>query len=57
MAIEYLGLSEIKGPLVALEGVSNAAYDEIAWQLYQAGIIQREQISKYGNPLLLDRME
>lgn len=29
MAIEYLGLSEIKGPLVALEGVKNAAYDEI----------------------------
>lgn len=29
MAIEYLGLSEIKGPLVALEGVSNATYDEI----------------------------
>ena len=29
MAIEYLGFSEIKGPLVALEGVSNAAYDEI----------------------------
>lgn len=29
MAIEYLGLSEIKDPLVALEGVSNAAYDEI----------------------------
>lgn len=29
MAIEYLGLSDIKGPLVALEGVSNAAYDEI----------------------------
>lgn len=29
MAIEYLGLSEIKGPLVALEGVRNAAYDEI----------------------------
>lgn len=29
MAIEYLGLSEIKGPLVALEGVHNAAYDEI----------------------------
>ena len=29
MAIEYLGLSEIKGPLVALEGVSNAAHDEI----------------------------
>lgn len=29
MPIEYLGLSEIKGPLVALNGVRNAAYDEI----------------------------
>ena len=29
MAIEYLGLSEINGPLVALEGVQDAAYDEI----------------------------
>ena len=29
MAIEYLGLSEINGPLVALEGVKDAAYDEI----------------------------
>ena len=29
MAIEYLGLSEINGPLVALEGVQGAAYDEI----------------------------
>jgi len=29
LAIEYLGLSEINGPLVALEGVQGAAYDEI----------------------------
>lgn len=29
MAIEYLGLSEINGPLVALEGVKNAFYEEI----------------------------
>ena len=29
MAIEYLGLSEINGPLVVLEGVKNAAYEEI----------------------------
>lgn len=29
MAIEYLGLSEINGPLIALEGVENAAFDEI----------------------------
>ena len=29
MTIEYLGLSEINGPLVVLEGVKNAAYEEI----------------------------
>lgn len=29
MAIEYLGLSSINGPLVILDGVENAAYDEI----------------------------
>lgn len=29
MAIEYLGLSNINGPLVVLEGVQDASYDEI----------------------------
>ena len=29
MAMEYLGLSQINGPLVILEGVENASYDEI----------------------------
>ena len=29
MAIEYLGLSEINGPLVVLERVKNASYEEI----------------------------
>ena len=29
MSIEYLGLSSINGPLVVLEGVKGAAYDEI----------------------------
>ena len=29
MAIEYLGLSEINGPLVVLEGDKNASYEEI----------------------------
>ncbi|MGB8451100.1 MAG: V-type ATP synthase subunit B [Anaerocolumna sp.] len=29
MSIEYLGLSEINGPLIALEGVRGASYDEI----------------------------
>ncbi len=29
MSIEYLGLSQINGPLVVLEGVSNASFEEI----------------------------
>lgn len=29
MSIEYLGLSEINGPLIAIEGLQNAFYDEI----------------------------
>lgn len=29
MAIEYLGLSDINGPLVVLEGIRGAAYDEL----------------------------
>lgn len=28
MAIEYLGLSNINGPLIVLEGVENAFYEE-----------------------------
>lgn len=30
MSIQYLGLNDINGPLIALEGVKGAAYDEIA---------------------------
>ena len=30
MSLQYIGLKDINGPLVALEGVSGAAYDEIA---------------------------
>ncbi len=29
MAIEYLGLSEINGPLIVLEGVQDAFYEEV----------------------------
>ena len=29
MSIEYLGLSEINGPLVAVEGVRGGSYEEI----------------------------
>ena len=37
MAIEYLGLSAINGPMVVLEGVSGAAYDEIVEMAVQVG--------------------
>lgn len=30
MNLQYVGLKDINGPLVAIEGVSGAAYDEIA---------------------------
>ena len=29
MSIEYLGLSDINGPLIAIEGVEGAAFEEI----------------------------
>ena len=43
MAIEYLGLSEINGPLVVLEGVKNAAYEEIVEFTSDAGFLHHAQ--------------
>lgn len=37
MSIKYLGLSEINGPLVVLEGVQNAAYEEIVEIVVEGG--------------------
>ncbi len=42
MSISYLGLSEIKGPLVALEGVKDASFDEIV-ELTVEGINGKEK--------------
>ena len=58
MAIEYLGLSEINGPLVVLEGVQNAAYDEIvemtvAGSLHKIGRI----IEIYGDRAIIQVFE
>lgn len=36
MSIEYLGLSEINGPLIAIEGIQGAFYDEIV-EFYTEG--------------------
>lgn len=42
MAVSYLGLSEINGPLIALEGIKNAKFDEIV-ELTVDGINGRER--------------
>lgn len=42
MSVSYLGLSEINGPLIALEGVQNASYDEIV-ELTVEGINGKEK--------------
>lgn len=42
MSISYLGLSEIKGPLVALEGMKDASFDEIV-ELTVEGINGKEK--------------
>ena len=30
MSLQYMGLNDINGPLIALEGVKGVAFDEIA---------------------------
>ena len=48
MRIEYTGLSEMQGSLIALEGVENAAYDELAEIRFGDG---RERL---GRVILID---
>ena len=51
MAIEYLGLSSINGPLVVLEGVQDAFYDEIV------EFVVDHKIHKMGRIVELDEEE
>ena len=44
MRIEYTGLSEIKGSLIALEGVQGATYDELAEILLPDGSRRRGRV-------------
>ena len=37
MSIEYLGLSEINGPLIVLEGVKNAFFEEMVEFVVEGG--------------------
>ena len=47
MAIEYLGLSEINGPLVVLEGVKNASYEAVSYT--HLDVYKRQEITcTYG---------
>ena len=46
MAIEYLGLSSINGPLIALEGVQNAAFDEIVEFTIEDGETREKKLGK-----------
>ena len=48
MAIEYLGLSEINGPLVAVEGVRGAFYDEIVELVVTNNPDKVYQLKDYG---------
>ena len=43
MSIEYLGLSEINGPLIALEGVMDAFYDEIVEFWVNTGMDEKRE--------------
>ena len=58
MAVEYLGLSEINGPLVVLEGVQNAAYDEIV-EMTVAGNTKKigRIIEIYGDKAIIQVFE
>ena len=58
MAIEYLGLSEINGPLVVLEGVQGAAYDEIV-EMTVGGVTKKigRIIEIYGDKAIIQVFE
>ena len=55
MAIEYLGLSEINGPPVVLEGVKDASYEEMVeftvdGKREEAGPYRGDLRGQGGNP-------
>ena len=50
MRLEYIGLSELSGSLIALEGVKDVAYDEMAEVTLENG--ER----RYGRVILIDRV-
>ena len=47
MAVEYLGLSKINGPLAVLEGVRGAAYDEIVEMTVNGSEPSLDELSKF----------
>ena len=58
MRIEYTGLSEIRGSLIALEGVKDAAYDEMAEITLQDGKRRRGRVITIdGDRVILEVFE
>jgi len=59
MSIEYLGLSAINGPMVVLEGISGASYDEIVEMTVDGG--KRKKLGRiievYENKALIQVFE
>ena len=47
MSIEYLGLSSINGPLIALEGVQGAFFDEIVEFVIGGSDARLDELSNY----------
>jgi len=45
MSIEYLGLSEINGPLIVLEGVQDAFYEEMVEFVVEGNQVQKREES------------
>lgn len=46
MAIEYLGLSEINGPMIAIEGIEGAFYDEMVEFHVEGGVPTKKKLGR-----------
>ena len=55
MSIEYLGLSEINGPLIVLEGVKNAFFEEMVEFVVEGGKRKKGRIVLKEHPYQVKR--
>lgn len=58
MSIQYLGLNDINGPLIALEGVKDVSYDEIASIRLEDGTVRTGRVVQMeGDKVILQVFE